>query len=86
MFEKLAWAANLPDEPTPGEPLVEIIGNRQVLIENHNGVSEYGESLIRVKVKFGTICVSGCNLELARMTKGPLIISGLIESVKLNGG
>lgn len=84
MLGKLAWAADLPDEPIPGQPLVEIIENRRVLIENHLGVSEYGESLIRVKVKFGTICISGCNLELARMTKGQLIISGVIESVKLD--
>lgn len=84
MLGKLAWTADLPDEPIPGQPLVEIIENCRVLIENHLGVSEYGASLIRVKVKFGTICISGCNLELARMTKGQLIISGVIESVKLD--
>lgn len=83
---KLAWAADLPDEPIPGQPLVEIIDNRRVLIENHHGVNEYGASLIRVKVKFGTICVSGCELELARMTKDQVIISGTIESVTLNRG
>lgn len=86
MLGKLAWAADLPDEPIPGRPLVEIIENQRVLIENHHGVNEYGESLIRVKVKFGTICVSGCKLELARMTKGQLIITGMIESVTLNRG
>lgn len=86
MLGKLAWAADLPDEPIPGQPLVEIIENRRVLIENHLSVSEYGESLIQVKVKFGTICISGCNLELARMTKRQLIITGMIESVKLNRG
>ena len=81
---RLTWVADLPDEAIPGLPLVEIIDNRRVLIENHHGVNEYGESLIRVKVKSGTICVSGCKLELSRMTKGQLIISGIIECVKLN--
>lgn len=83
---KLALAADLPDEPIPGRPLVEIIDNSRVLIENHNGVNEYGRSLIRVKVKFGSICVCGSNMELARMTKGQLIISGVIESVQLCRG
>lgn len=83
---KLAWAADLADEPIPGRPLVEIIDNCRVLIENHNGVNEYGRTLIRIKVKFGSICVCGNNLELARMTKGQLIISGLIESVQLCRG
>lgn len=83
---KLSWAADLPDEPIPGRPLVEIIDNCRVLIENHNGVNEYGCNLIRVKVKFGSICVCGSNLELARMTKGQLIISGIIESIQLCRG
>ena len=83
---KLAWAADLPDEPIPGRPLVEIIDHSRVLIENHSGVNEYGKTLIRVKVKFGSICVCGKNLELSKMTKGQLIISGIIENVQLCRG
>lgn len=83
---KLAWAADLPDEPIPGRPLVEIIDNTRVLIENHNGVNEYGRGMIRVKVKYGSICICGSGLELSRMTKGQLIISGCIESVQLCRG
>jgi len=86
ILDKLAWAADLPEEPIPGRPLVEIVDHCRVLIENHNGVTEYGRTLIRVKVKFGSICVCGSNLELARMTKGQLIISGVIGSVELCRG
>ena len=86
ILSKLAWSVDLPDEPIPGQSLIEIIENRRVLIENHYGVNEYSDSLIRVKVKFGTICICGCRLELARMTKGQLIISGTIENVKLDRG
>lgn len=83
---KLAVAADLVDEPIPGRPLVEIIDNSRVLIENHKGVNEYGRNMIRVKVKFGSVCVCGCNLELLRMTKGQLIIRGTIESVQICRG
>ena len=86
ILDKLAWAADLPEEPIPGRPLVEIVDHCRVLIENHNGVTEYGRNLIRIKVKFGSICVCGSNLELARMTKGQLIISGSIGSVELCRG
>ncbi len=81
---QLTSAMNLQDEAIPGQPLVEIVGDFRVLVENHMGVTEYGESLIRVKVKFGNVCVSGCNLELALMTKEQLVITGSIEGVKLN--
>lgn len=86
LWEKMALAADLPDEPIPGLPLVEIAGNGRVLIENHKGVNEYGRNMIRIKVKYGSVCVCGQNLELARMNKGQLIISGIIESVQLCRG
>lgn len=86
LWGRLAWVADLPDEPIPGKPLVEILDSSRVLIENHCGVCEYGQNLIRIKTKSGSICVCGNHLELARMTKGQLVISGAIESVQLCGG
>ena len=41
-IDRMADAADLPDEPIPGQPLVEIAGERRVLIERHSGVTEYG--------------------------------------------
>jgi sporulation protein YqfC len=82
----LAWAVDLPDEPVPGRPLVEIIDNNRVLIENHCGVCEYGGDAIRVKTKTGAICIFGNKLEISRMTKCQLIITGNIESVRLCRG
>lgn len=86
LLSKVTWAADLPDEPIPGRPLVEIVDCCRVLIENHHGVNEYGNTMIRVKVKYGSICVCGDHLQLARMTKGQLIICGNIESVQLCRG
>lgn len=86
IWSRLTLAADLPDEPTPGLPLIEIIDNSRVLIENHKGVNEYGQNLIRIKVKYGSVCVCGQKLELSRMSKGQLIISGIIDSIQLCRG
>lgn len=86
IFEKLALAADLPDEPIPRLPLIEIAGQRRVLIENHLGVVGYETDRIVVKVTYGTVSVCGSNLELARMIRGQLVISGGIRCVELNGG
>lgn len=83
---RLIFAADLPDAPLPGLPLVEIYGQDRVLIENHLGVTQYGREAICIKVKFGQICISGCDLELARMTKGQLVITGRIDGVSLYRG
>ena len=79
---RLTSATDLQDEVIPGQPLVEIVGDFRVLVEKHMGVTEYGESVIQVKLKFGSVCVCGRNLELALMTKEQLVITGRIESVK----
>ena len=86
MADRLAFSAYLPDVTLPGQPLVEIAGESRVLIENHLGVTQYGRECIRVKVKFGQVCVSGSHLELARMIKGQLVISGRIDAVSLCRG
>ena len=66
-----------------GKPIIEISGDRRVLIENHQGVAAYGREKILVHVKFGSVCICGCNLEMLRMTKEQLVICGRIDSVAL---
>lgn len=83
ILQRLADEADLSGEPLPGQPIVEIAGDRRVLIENHFGVKEYSRERIGVKVKYGVITVCGCGLELIRMTKEQLVISGRIDAVSL---
>lgn len=83
LLERLTEEVDLPGEALPGVPLVELAGDRRVLIENHSGVTEYGRDKIRVQVHYGQLCICGCGLELARMTKEQLIITGRIDSVTL---
>lgn len=83
MLERLADRTDLQDEALPGQPLLELYGDRRVLIEHHRGVTEYGRERIQVRVRYGWICVCGGCLELARMTAEQLVITGRIDSVNL---
>lgn len=83
LLQSITEKADLPAEPLPGMPLIELAGDRRVLIENHSGVTEYGREKIQVKVRYGQICVCGAGLELSRMTKQQLVISGRIDTVSL---
>lgn len=80
---KVVMGADLPGEVLPGQPLVEITEDCRVLIENHSGVTLYGYREIHIKVGFGKVCISGSGLELARMTKQQLVITGHIDCVTL---
>ena len=82
-MERIAMAADLDEEPIPGLPLVEIAGDRRVLIEHHCGVTQYGRCRISVRVKFGTVVIVGTQLELTRMTGQQMIVTGRIDAVQL---
>jgi sporulation protein YqfC len=83
MKEKWLDRLDLPDEAAPGQVLVEIIGSTRVLIEHHRGVCAYGSRQICVRVQFGIVSVSGQCLELKRMTRGQLVITGKIDAICL---
>lgn len=83
-MQKLAEGMELPAESMPGLPLVEIAGDRRVLVENHGGVCQYGPEQICVRVKYGIVSVRGRGLEIAKLSREQLVISGRIDCVSLN--
>lgn len=83
ILRRLTRNGELQDQPLPGLPIVELAGNRRVLIENHRGVREYSRGRIGVNVKSGLVVVCGQGLELSRMTRELLVIQGIIEGVLL---
>lgn len=83
-MERLAGATDLQDEAMPGQPIVELFGDGRVLIEHHQGVTEYGRGQICVRVKYGSVRICGCRMELARMTSDQLVVTGRIDSVTID--
>jgi len=83
LMQKLTDGADLPGELPPGVPVIEIAGECRVLIERHNGMTEYSRERICVKVCYGLVCICGMGLELAHMSQHQLVISGQIECVKI---
>ena len=77
------FRAEQSGEPIMGLPLIEILSNCRVLIENHRGVTSYSCCEISVCTKMGEICIQGNKLEIANMTKYRIVITGSIESIAL---
>lgn len=82
-MDRLTENMDLPGEPMPAQPLVELAGDRRVLIEHHLGVSQYSREQICVKVNYGHIQICGSCLELNRMTGQQLVVTGQIHCVTL---
>ena len=77
---------DLMDEPMPRQVLVELCGDRRVILENHCGVIRYGADMISVRTKQGCILIQGQGLLLRRMCGQQLVITGKIRSITLEGG
>lgn len=84
ILERLTEGTDLPAEAIPNQTVVEVVGDSRVLIEHHSGVTEYGREKICVRVRYGKVEICGCGLELARMTKDQLVITGRIQGVMLH--
>lgn len=74
---------SVPQETMAQVPLVQLHGKRSACIENHCGIIEYTDSLVRIAVKRGNVAVIGSRLEIARMTKRIVEIRGNIQRLEL---
>jgi len=67
----------------PGFPLIELVGDCRVLIENHCSIIEYGKERIVIKMKFGCVEICGNGMQLSQLTKSQLVVSGRITGMQL---
>lgn len=72
--------------PRTDRPLIEILGDRRVLIEHHKGVSVYEPTLMQIKVCFGFVEIQGSSLNLSCMSADRLVIVGNVECVRFLRG
>lgn len=86
IFQKMLDRADLGEESLPLQPVVELLGDGRVLVENHKGVIEYSAEKIQARVSFGAVSVVGCNLRLRLMTGQKLVIVGRIDGVQVLRG
>lgn len=66
--------------------LTELVGKQRMLVENHLGIIEYGETKIILRVDFGCLSIEGAMLQIVRMTDENLIITGQIDTLNLVEG
>lgn len=83
IIQRLMEKAELSEVPLPGHPILELAGDRRVLIENHFGVKEYSQNRITVKVSYGQVSIQGESLRILRMTNKQLLICGSISGIAL---
>ena len=84
LLEKTVQALDLPADALAGLPRVELVGDREVRMENHRGILAYGDQEIHVSGGPFVIKVMGEGLELRAMTGLELLITGRIRQIILS--
>ncbi len=84
LLEKTAQAFDLPADALAGLPRVELVGDRELRMENHRGILAYGTQEIHVSGGPFVIKVMGEGLELRAMTGLELLITGHITGIQLS--
>ena len=67
-------------------PVVELGGDRRVLIEHHQKICRYTREEIVIAMEYGQLRIQGQALELARISLAQLVITGRIDSLSLERG
>ena len=81
-LEKAARKMDIPGDVVAGQVKVEIFGAREIYIQNHQGLLEYGTREIHINCGEMTIKLTGEGFVIRAMTARELRIEGLIFSME----
>ena len=81
-MEKITRYLELPPEIIFNLPKIVLVGNLQIMIENHRGLIEYSPGKIRISVNLGELEIKGKELVIASITKDEICLEGDISGLQ----
>lgn len=63
-------------------PNIEMLGNREIIIDGCEGVFEYSESYIKIKIKKGVLILYGSDLNIVCFENSFISLKGKIETLE----
>ena len=83
---RITEVSGMPKDVILGVPLVTVIGQNEICVENYRGILEYTDKLIRIQTKLGKIHVIGRNLQIEYYTNDEMKIVGHITVIEFHEG
>lgn len=81
-LEALAGLLEIPQDIILDLPRITMLGNKQLLVENHKGILEYTAELVRIKLNQGELAIGGVNLTLSSLQMEQILVEGTVTDVK----
>ena len=82
----LSESIQISKDVTSAVPLLRMIGQNELSIENYRGILEYTDEALRVQTKIGQIIVNGKKLEVISYTNDEMNIIGIIQGIHFHQG
>lgn len=83
VLERTVQMLDLPAD-LAGLPRIELLGDRELRVENHKGILSYGKEEIHISGGKLIVRVLGSELELRGMSTSELLITGQLRAVELD--
>ena len=83
---RIADASGVPKDVVLGVPIVTVIGQNEVCVENYRGILEYTDKLIRIQTKLGKIHVLGRGLQIQYYNNDEMKITGHVMTIEYYEG
>lgn len=80
--DKIAQSFEIPVNVMEGLPQIELLGNREAVVEHCQGVLEYNDQVVRLLTGKLTVKFTGRGLQLKSMTDDSVIVEGYFISVE----
>ena len=79
---KVTEATDIPKDVLLGTSILSVTGFSEISLENHIGIIEYSDTIIRIRTKSGQIRISGKKLQVDLYTNDEIKLNGTIDSIE----
>ncbi len=81
---RLSKTFEMPENLFSGSAQIEVLGNKEAVVDGCRGVIEYDDEIIRLNAGNMVICFHGVDPEIKGLTPSNAVISGTITSIEFS--
>ena len=79
--EKILNKLEFPHDISLDLPKIIVIGNREIIIENHKGIIFFETNMVKINSRIGAIVIKGEEFEILFIAETSITISGNFQGI-----
>ena len=79
--ERILNKLEFPHDIALDLPKIIVIGNREIIIENHKGIIFFETNMVKINSRIGAIVIKGDEFEILFIAETSITISGIFQGI-----